>query len=123
MKPFHNIYIIRSFFAKHWLLYGLGIVILIIVNILQLVIPRLVGFSVDTLIEGKTGINNYLALLVVVSVAIAVLRYVYRELIMGTTRRLESWLREGVFAFIQKFLLFSGGVQVKSSAERSVLPQ
>lgn len=98
MKPFHNIYIIRSFFAKHWLLYGLGIVILIIVNILQLVIPRLVGFSVDTLIEGKTGINNYLALLVVVSVAIAVLRYVYRELIMGTTRRLESWLREGVFA-------------------------
>ncbi len=98
MNPLRNFHLIQPFFKIHWPLFVTGIVILIFVDLLQLAIPRLIGYAVDSLIADKKDIYQYLGLLIGVSFLIALLRYLYREFIMGTTRRLESWLRELIFS-------------------------
>ena len=97
MNQFRNASVLRPFFSQHWRLFLLGIVILISVNLLQLFIPRLIGRAVDALLNSQTGLESYLIAVMAISVVIAVLRYVYRECIIGTTRRMEAWLRESIF--------------------------
>lgn len=98
MNRISNISIISPFFRNNWLRFILGIAVLIIVDILQLFIPRLIGLTVDALLSNSAKIEAYLYWLIALSLIIAILRYVYRECIMGFTRRLESWLREVIFA-------------------------
>lgn len=86
--------ILAPFFRQRWPLYVAGIVVLIIVDLLQLTIPRLVGRAIDHLWARDYALGDILLWVCGVAFLIAVLRYVYRELIMGTTRRLEYYLRE-----------------------------
>jgi len=65
---------------------------------LQLLIPRIIGKTVDFLISSREEVFGQLLLLVFISILIAVLRYIYRECIMGTTRRLEYYLRKRIFS-------------------------
>ena len=89
--------ILAPFFSKHWPRYLLGIALLIAVDGLQLVIPRLVGRAVDSIASGDDALTGLLVYLLTAAILIAVLRYGYREFIMGSTRRLEYFLREIVF--------------------------
>jgi ATP-binding cassette subfamily B multidrug efflux pump len=98
MNFIRHLHILAPFFRRRWLLYSLGVAVLIIVDLLQLVIPRLTGQAVDRLIAGDSGLGTLLATLAATAILIAGLRYVYRELLMGTTRRLEFYLRERLFA-------------------------
>lgn len=90
-------FLLKPFFATHWPLYLLGVLVLIGVDLLHLFIPRLIGRTVDSFIQGGPFIQ-YLAQILLVAVLIAVFRYVYRECIMGTTRRLEFYLRDVLFS-------------------------
>jgi len=65
---------------------------------LQLLIPRIIGKTVDYLISSREEVFGQLLILVFISILIAVLRYIYRECIMGTTRRLEYYLRKRIFS-------------------------
>ena len=98
MTLLENFRLIMPFFRVHWPWFVTGIVILIAVDGLQVLIPRLIGAAVDNLLQDQSNITSYLLLLAGVSVLIAAFRYLYRECIMGTTRKLESWLREIIFA-------------------------
>lgn len=89
--------ILAPFFSQYWKRYLLGIGLLIMVDILQLLIPRLVGRAVDA-IAGNTGSLSLILLYLLATAAIiTIFRYGYRECIMGATRRLEYFLRERVF--------------------------
>ena len=89
--------VLREFFARHWPVYLLGISLLIVTDLLSLLIPRAVGQAVDSIGTGDGNVTSALWLLAGVAVAMAVLRFLYRECIMGTTRRLEHFLREKLF--------------------------
>lgn len=89
--------LLQPFFARHWPVYLLGVLILIGVDLLQLFIPWLVGKTVDSFIQ-KGPFIQYLWQILLVAGLIAVFRYVYRECIMGTTRRLEFYLRDRLFS-------------------------
>ena len=89
--------ILQPFFARNWLLYLLGILLLIVVDILQIAIPRLIGLSVDSFLLPGADFKQPLLLLLVITVMIAIVRYLYRECIMGTTRKLEYYLRQRLF--------------------------
>lgn len=89
--------ILAPFFRIHWLKYLLGIVLLIAVDALQLLLPQLIGQAVDSIAREDGALSRLLSMLLAVSLLIAVLRYGYREYIMGATRRLEYYLREIVF--------------------------
>jgi ATP-binding cassette subfamily B multidrug efflux pump len=98
MNFLRHVHILVPFFRRRWPYYGLGILILLVVDLLQLVIPRLTGQAVDALAAGGAGLAKLLIFLTSLAVIIAILRYCYRVLIMGTTRHLEYYLRERLFA-------------------------
>ncbi len=89
--------IVKDFFAKHWPQYALGIFFLIVTDLLSLLIPRAIGQAVDSIGLGDGQVNRMILLIGGVALAMAVLRYLYRECIMGTTRRLEHHLRSKIF--------------------------
>lgn len=89
--------IIKEFFARHWPKYALGIIFLIVTDLLSLLIPRAIGQAVDSIGLGDGQVNKMIVLIGTVAVSMAILRYLYRECIMGTTRRLEHHLRGKIF--------------------------
>jgi ATP-binding cassette subfamily B protein len=98
MDLIRNIHILAPFFRRRWPHYILGIAALVAVNLMQLGIPRLTGRAIDLLSDPARGLGTLLLALAGIAVAIAVLRYFYRELIMGTTRHLEYYMREKIFS-------------------------
>ncbi len=92
------LYILTPFFRRRWPAYVLGIAALIAVDLMQLVIPRLTGRAIDQLTGPVGALGPLLLILAGIAVVIAFFRYLYRELIMGTTRRLEYYLRARIFA-------------------------
>ena len=88
--------IIREFLMRHWPLYGLGITLLIITDLLSILIPRTIGRAID-IIGGNGDVTDSLWFLATIAATMAVLRFFYRECIMGTTRRLEYFLRNQIF--------------------------
>ena len=89
--------VLWEFFKRYWLIYLLGIALLIATDLLSLLIPRAVGQAVDSIGTGDGTVTEALWILAGVSVSMAVLRFLYRECIMGTTRRLEYFLRNKIF--------------------------
>ena len=96
--------IIEAFLKKHFWYYVLGIPLIIITNILQISIPKLIGVIVDHLkaasasqqhLFGLTGIILGLAFV------IFVLKLVWRYLLIGGSMKLECLLRERFFQHLQ----------------------
>lgn len=82
----------------------LGVVSLIAVNLLQLLIPRILGWVVDELagLEADSGLLiSYAGLIAAVALAMGVFRYIWRRCLMGNARRLEEGLRNQMFRHIQ----------------------
>jgi ATP-binding cassette subfamily B multidrug efflux pump len=98
MDFLRHIHILTPFFRRRWPYYGLGVLVLVVVDLLQLAIPRLTGKAVDLLLAGDAGLAGLLIALTALAILIAFLRYLYRVLIMGTTRHLEYYLRDILFA-------------------------
>lgn len=84
----------RLFLNTHWPFYVLGVVLLCVVDILQVAVPYLTGKAVDSLLGSDDALLCYLIYIIAVTGLITLLRYSYRELILGTTRRFEYHLRE-----------------------------
>lgn len=88
---------------KRWHLVG-GILILIAIDLLQLITPRLIGSLADQLAEKTASsgdILNTIALIVGIAVLVATGRYFWRILIIGTSREAEYWLRNRLYAHVQ----------------------
>lgn len=93
-----QLHILQPFFSRSWPIYLFGVGMLILVDILQLFIPHLIGNAVDSFISTGPSWNSPLGWLAAIAVAIAFSRYLYRVSIMGTTRRLEFYLRQLLFS-------------------------
>ncbi|MDK9711392.1 ABC transporter ATP-binding protein [Acidaminobacter sp.] len=88
---------------KRWHLAG-GVLILIVIDLLQLITPRLIGSLADQLAEKTASsgdILNTIALIVGIAVLVATGRYFWRILIIGTSREAEYWLRNRLYAHVQ----------------------
>ncbi|MZQ97063.1 MAG: ATP-binding cassette domain-containing protein [Acidaminobacter sp.] len=88
---------------KRWHLAG-GVLILIVIDLLQLITPRLIGSLADQLADKTAGsgdILNTIALIVGIAILVATGRYFWRILIIGTSREAEYWLRNRLYAHVQ----------------------
>lgn len=88
---------------KRWHLAG-GVLILIAIDLLQLITPRLIGSLADQLAEKTASsgdILNTITLIVGIAVLVATGRYFWRILIIGTSREAEYWLRNRLYAHVQ----------------------
>ncbi len=82
----------------------IGLVSLIIVDFLQLIIPRIIKSAVDSLTLAQIawqGLMHDALLIVGVGLLIGGFRYVWRRCLLGTSRRVEEALRNRLFRHLQ----------------------
>ena len=96
--------LIKPYFIENRALIFFGLVCLIIVDLLQLFIPRILKWAIDDLtalqIDSK-GLFFYSACMVGIALMIGIFRYLWRRCLLGTSRRVEEGLRNTFFAHIQ----------------------
>lgn len=99
---------IEEFLKAKKMRYIWGIIVLIFVDGLQLIVPKLLGFLTDSLKAHTLTMKQiylYIFLIIAIAILVAVFRYIWRMLIMGTSRELEFWLRNKLFSHLEKLSL------------------
>lgn len=95
---------VKPFLREHIRYYIVGIILLILVDILQMLPPIIIGNFTDLLTSGTLkGHDIRLSVLFILLVAIGVAagRFGWRMAIVSTSKRLEYWLRNRVFAHLE----------------------
>lgn len=101
MKSFLRL---KEFILENKKYYILGILSLIIVNSMQLLIPRILGWFTDAIAEHRVdqrGILLFIMGIIALACIIALFRYLWRMYVMGNARRLEYTLRNMLFRHLQ----------------------
>jgi len=73
-----------------------GFFALIVIDIMQLLVPRVLKYAVDGLATGDiglTGLGRYFVIILLLALGIAIGRFFWRYLIIGSSRRIERALR------------------------------
>ena len=82
----------------------IGLAALLVVDVLQLFIPRVVKFAIDDLTSGDIsphGLLLYGTEILILALGIGGFRYVWRYLLLGASRRMEKALRDRLFFQLQ----------------------
>ena len=96
--------IIIPYFAENRLKIGIGLLGLIVVDGLQLIVPRIIKWAVDdlTAMSASPGtLGFYAGGVAGIAVLIGAFRYVWRLCLLGTSRRVEEGLRNRLFSHLQ----------------------
>lgn len=96
---------IKDLIAANKYRYILGVFFLLIVDTLQLVLPKILGTVTDNLQEGKLTfaiLARFTIIIVLIAVGIAVFRFFWRYLILGVSRHMEETLRNRFYEHLQK---------------------
>lgn len=102
-SPWHSLELIFPHFRRYALRVALGFLALVGVDFLQLLVPRIIKAAVDDLQKGvaiPTTLLKQALFIILLAVAIAVMRYFWRVLVLGFSRLLESELRNRMFSHI-----------------------
>ncbi|MTI65933.1 MAG: ABC transporter ATP-binding protein [Firmicutes bacterium] len=95
---------LKSFFLKHKWKYVLGIIWLIIVDVIQLIVPQILKKVTDLLENNMiniSGLLKYSFYIILTGIFIGIGRYFWRIYIMGTSRKLEYYIRNKLFKHLQ----------------------
>jgi len=101
MKP--RDLIIPHFVSQRWTI-AVGLVALILVDLLQLLIPRVIKWAVDDLASMQVDVSEllrYAGIIAVMGIFIGLFRYLWRRCLLGMSRRLEADLRDRLLQHIQ----------------------
>jgi ATP-binding cassette subfamily B multidrug efflux pump len=92
-----------DFIENRWRIL-IGLIALLIVDVLQLFIPRIVKYAIDDLTTGlisPSGLLIYGMEISILALGIGGFRYVWRYLLLGAARRIEKALRNRLFLHLQ----------------------
>ena len=87
-----SIALIKPYFKENRRKIAIGLLSLIIVDGLQLFIPRIIKWTVDGLTALQIDLRQlliYAIYMAVIAVLISAFRYVWRRCLLGTSRRVE----------------------------------
>lgn len=101
--PWGSLGLITPYFRRHAHRILLGFASLMVVDLCQLVVPRIIKSAVDGLERGSATSASLLqqaGLILPLAVFIGLLRYVWRVLLLGFSRLVESDLRNRLFAHL-----------------------
>ncbi|MFZ7111610.1 MAG: ABC transporter ATP-binding protein [Desulfatiglandales bacterium] len=95
---------VTEYFKKNLWSLVLGLISLLAVDFLQLLIPLVIKRAIDILTVGKaTGgiLLRYAALIAAIALGMAFLRYLWRYLLLGLSRKIEEGLRNRLYSHLQ----------------------
>lgn len=96
---------IKDLLLKNKYRYILGILFLLCVDVLQLVLPKILGEVTDFLENGsltRTKLAEYAAIVALIAVGIAIFRFLFRYALYGVSRSIELSFRNRFYAHLQK---------------------
>lgn len=96
--------LIKPYFIENRTKIMIGLLSLIIVDLLQLFIPRIIKRVVDDLTAFKLDgwqLLSYALFMIGIAVFIGIFRYIWRRCLLGTARRIEEGLRNRLFGHLQ----------------------
>ena len=96
--------LIKPFFRENRYKIAMGLASLMVVDFLQLYIPRIMKRAVDNLTAFSVdlkGLLVYAAGIAGIALFIGLFRYVWRRCLLGTSRRIEEGLRNRLFDHVQ----------------------
>lgn len=96
--------LIIPYFKQRWKFIALGLLSLMVVDLLQLIIPRIIKRVVDdlTLLRmDMAGLVRYAALMVIMALFIGIFRFIWRHCLLGTARFIEKTLRSRLVSHLQ----------------------
>ncbi len=99
---------IGDLLSKNKFKYALGILFLLGVDILQLILPKILGDVTDHLESGsltRSKLTEYAVTIAVFAVGIAVFRFLFRYTLMSVSRSIELTLRNRFYSHLQKLSL------------------
>jgi ATP-binding cassette subfamily B protein len=96
--------ILLPYFRRNLGILAIGVSSLLIVDLLQLFIPRVIKLAVDDLTRYQatsTRLLSYAGMVLALALGIVVFRFVWRRCLFGHSRRVEEALRNRLFAHLQ----------------------
>jgi ATP-binding cassette, subfamily B, multidrug efflux pump len=96
---------IKDLLLKYKYRYMLGIVFLLGVDLLQLVLPKILGDVTDALESNsltRPRLLEYALIIASISIGIAVFRFLFRYALYGVSRKIELSFRNRFYAHLQK---------------------
>jgi ATP-binding cassette, subfamily B, multidrug efflux pump len=100
-----SIDLILPHFKAQWRTIAIGLLALMVVDVMQLTVPRVIKRVVDdlTLLNADaTSLMIQAVAIVTIALFIGTFRYIWRLCLLGTARRLEASLRNRLLGHIQK---------------------
>ncbi len=97
----------NDFIENRWRIL-IGLIALLIVDVLQLFIPRVIKYAIDDLTLGTVSHFRLLVYgleVLLLALGIGSLRYVWRYFLLGAARRIEKALRDRLFTHLQTLSL------------------
>lgn len=101
MKSFRTL---KNDFIANRLQILIGLIALLIVDVLQLFIPRVIKYVIDDLTLGIISPSRLLLYgleVLILALGIGSFRYIWRYFLLGTARRIEKALRDRLFIHLQ----------------------
>jgi ATP-binding cassette subfamily B multidrug efflux pump len=93
---------LKGFFIKNKWMYIFGLLAILLTDVLQVFIPKIVGQFTDDVQQGLfSAVWSYVSLILLIAVGMFVFRYLWRRLIFGAARKLEYQIRSDLFAHYQ----------------------
>jgi ATP-binding cassette subfamily B multidrug efflux pump len=99
---------LKIYFIENRITLALGLSSLLLVDALQLFIPRIIKKSIDALTMGQASVRlllTYALIIVGIALTMAIFRYIWRYLVFGHARKVEQALRNRIYRHLQTLSL------------------
>lgn len=96
--------ILMEFIRERIWQYIAGTVILVFTSIIASIVPKILGIITDSLNKGNVPaeyIYKYILLMILISVAVFILKFIWRYFLIGNCRNVECYLRDRLFKHLQ----------------------
>ncbi|HIE05507.1 MAG TPA: ABC transporter ATP-binding protein, partial [bacterium (Candidatus Stahlbacteria)] len=94
---------LKKYLLRYKFHYLIGIIALIIIDLLQLLIPRVLKAAIDGLATGIADFSKlgvYFIIIILIAIGIAIGRFFWRYLLIGSSRKIERLLRTDFYSHL-----------------------
>ncbi|MGC8612429.1 MAG: ABC transporter ATP-binding protein [Athalassotoga sp.] len=95
---------IIEFFKSRWKYYLIGVLFLVLIDYLQILVPKYIGNVVNLVIKPPVDLSvifKYVILIVFIAGGVVIGRFIWRMLIVGSARKFQVYIQQKLF---EKFL-------------------